>query len=71
MGIEAQPAAKWLVAQGYTAYVLSYRLPGEGWKDGAIVSLQDAQRALRIVCAREKQSAYWVFQQAAICLAWR
>ncbi|EJL88154.1 alpha/beta hydrolase [Pantoea sp. GM01] len=54
MGKEAWPAAAWLTARGYTAYVLSYRLPHEGWKDGAIVSLQDAQRALRMVRQREK-----------------
>lgn len=55
MGKEAWPAAEWLVARGITAYVLSYRLPGEGWKDGNKVSLQDAQRALRMVRQREKQ----------------
>lgn len=27
MGKEAWPAAAWLTARGYTAYVLSYRLP--------------------------------------------
>lgn len=54
MGNEAWPAAKWLTARGYTAYVLSYRLPDEDWKDGNLVSLQDAQRALRIVRSREK-----------------
>ncbi|MET3075927.1 alpha/beta hydrolase [Pantoea leporis] len=54
MGKEAWPAAAWLTARGYTVYVLSYRLPHEGWKDGAIVSLQDAQRALRLVRQREK-----------------
>jgi acetyl esterase/lipase len=48
-GKEAWPAAQWLVARGYTAYILSYRLPGEGWTNGNLVSLQDAQRALRIV----------------------
>lgn len=55
MGKEAWPAATWLAARGVTAYVLSYRLPGEGWSDGNMVSLQDAQRALRIVRQREKQ----------------
>ena len=54
MGKEAWPAAAWLTARGYTVYVLSYRLPHEGWKDGAMVSLQDAQRALRLVRQREK-----------------
>ncbi|WP_343551139.1 alpha/beta hydrolase [Pantoea sp.] len=55
MAKEAWPAATWLTARGYTAYVLSYRLPHEGWKDGAFVSLQDAQRALRMLRQREKQ----------------
>lgn len=55
MGKESWPAANWLTARGYTAYVLSYRLPGEGWTDGSLVSLQDAQRALRIVREREKK----------------
>ncbi len=54
MGQEAWPAADWLSALGYTAYVLSYRLPDEGWRDGNLVSLQDAQRALRIIRSREK-----------------
>lgn len=55
MAMEGWPAARWLVARGYTAYLLSYRLPGEGWRDGPVVSLQDAQRALRIIGQREKQ----------------
>ncbi|NDL65998.1 alpha/beta hydrolase [Acerihabitans arboris] len=54
MGHEAWPAAGWLVNLGYTAYVLGYRLPAEGWRDGGLVALQDAQRALRIVHSREK-----------------
>lgn len=54
-GKEALPAAKWLVERGYTAYILTYRLPDEGWSDGNLVSLQDAQRALRIVRNREQR----------------
>lgn len=54
MGKEAWPAAVWLTRLGYTAYVLTYRLPREGWSDGNMVALQDAQRALRIVRNREK-----------------
>jgi len=54
MGQEAWPAADWLTKLGYTAYVLTYRLPSEGWNDGSVVALQDAQRALRIVRSREK-----------------
>lgn len=54
MGSEAWPAANWLIARGYRAYVLSYRLPDEDWKDGPRVALQDAQRALRIIRSHEK-----------------
>jgi len=46
---EAYPAAYWLAAQGITAFVLTYRLPREGWTDGPVVPLQDAQRALRLI----------------------
>ncbi len=54
MGDEAWPAANWLAALGYTAYVLSYRLPGEGWGAGNLVALQDAQRALRMIRCRQQ-----------------
>jgi acetyl esterase/lipase len=52
MAAEAYPAARWLAARGVTAFVLAYRLPGEGWNAGALAPLQDAQRAIRIVRAR-------------------
>ncbi|WP_017799626.1 alpha/beta hydrolase [Winslowiella toletana] len=55
MAREAWPVARWLNHHGFTAYVLSYRLPGEGWHDGKMVALQDAQRAIRMVRAMEKQ----------------
>lgn len=48
---EAMPAARWLASHGVTAYVLTYRLPGEGWRDGAMAPLQDAQRAIRLMRA--------------------
>lgn len=54
MGREGWPVAHWLTAKGYTAYVLSYRLPGEGWQEGNRVSLQDAQRAIRLVRSMER-----------------
>lgn len=54
MGDEAWPAAQWLAALGYTAFVLSYRLPGEGWGAGSLVALQDAQRALRMIRHRQQ-----------------
>ena len=48
-GREAYPAADWLVAHGLTAFVLIYRLPGEGWSAGPEAPLQDAQRAIRLI----------------------
>lgn len=48
---EARSAARWLAARGITAFVLTYRLPGEGWNDGPLAPLQDAQRALRVIRA--------------------
>lgn len=45
-------AVAWkMVAQGYTVFVLAYRLPGEGWSDRENVPLQDAQRAIRLMRA--------------------
>jgi len=38
-------------AAGVTAFVLVYRLPGEGWLAAPDVPLQDAQRAMRLVRA--------------------
>ncbi|WP_264812459.1 alpha/beta hydrolase, partial [Acetobacter oeni] len=49
MGSEAVPAARWLNTLGITAFVLSYRLPGEGWGAGRLAPFQDARRALRLV----------------------
>ncbi len=48
---EALPAARWMNAQGITAFVLTYRLPGEGWTAGPLAPLQDAQRAIRLIRA--------------------
>lgn len=47
-GIET---ARRLNASGVTVFMLRYRLPAEGWTDGADVPLQDAQRAVRLVRA--------------------
>lgn len=51
MRSEALPAAQWLNDRGITAFVLSYRLPAEGWEAGPLAPLQDAQRALRLIRA--------------------
>jgi len=52
---EGYELARWLAARGVTAYVLFYRLPGDGWANGADVPLADAQRAVRLVRSRAKQ----------------
>jgi acetyl esterase/lipase len=46
---EGTAQAKWLNDRGITAFILLYRLPSEGWTDRALVPLQDAQRALRLI----------------------
>jgi acetyl esterase/lipase len=49
---EGADLAPRLAARGYTVFVLIYRLPGEGWANRADVPLQDAQRAMRLICSR-------------------
>ena len=46
--------ARVLTAFGITAFVLSYRLPGEGWANRADVPLADAQRAMRLIRANAR-----------------
>lgn len=46
---EGYEMARLLAAQGITAFVLFYRLPGEGWAAGPDVALSDAQRAMRLI----------------------
>ncbi|MBL8521636.1 MAG: alpha/beta hydrolase [Betaproteobacteria bacterium] len=41
--------ARWFAARGVTAFVLFYRLPGDGWPAGPNVALLDAQRAMRTI----------------------
>ena len=49
IGSAAMPVAEWLAARGVTAFVLYYRLPGDGWNADA--PLQDGQRAMRLLRA--------------------
>jgi acetyl esterase/lipase len=49
--VEGYDVARVMNESGITAFVLTYRLPHEGWMDAADVPLQDAQRALRIIRA--------------------
>jgi gluconolactonase len=53
---EGVEIARWLNGQGIDAYVLKYRLPGEGHKNGQLVPRQDAQRALRLIRARQPKA---------------
>jgi acetyl esterase/lipase len=46
---EGASQAAWLNARGITAFILMYRLPGEGWNGRSDVPLQDAQRAMRVI----------------------
>lgn len=49
--MEGVNIAKWFNSIGVTAFVLKYRLPDEGHKNGKDVPLQDAQRAMRLIRA--------------------
>jgi len=44
----AEVAAR-MTSLGMTVFVLTYRLPGEGWQNRSDVPLQDAQRAMRVI----------------------
>src|SRR5439155_16056298 len=46
---EGYAMARWLAARGVTAFVLFYRLPGDGWAAGPDTPLQDSQRAMRLI----------------------
>lgn len=49
---EGMDAAERFNAERTTVFVLTYRLPGEGWANRATVPLQDAQRAMRLIRSR-------------------
>ena len=51
---EGYEMARWLSARGFTAFVLFYRLPGEGWASGPDTPLADAQRAMRLIRHRAR-----------------
>ncbi|MBW8893255.1 MAG: hypothetical protein JF617_14425 [Burkholderiales bacterium] len=51
VGKAGGPIDAWIADQGVTAFVMDYRLPADGWAAGPDVSLQDAQRALRLIRA--------------------
>lgn len=49
---EGLDAAERFNADRTTVFVLTYRLPAEGWSNRALVPLQDAQRAMRLIRSR-------------------
>jgi acetyl esterase/lipase len=53
---EGVEVARWLNGLGVDAYILKYRLPGEGHENGRFVPLQDAQRAMRLIRARQPEA---------------
>ncbi|MDB5458213.1 MAG: alpha/beta hydrolase [Caulobacter sp.] len=48
----------WLAEQGFTVFVMTYRLPGDGWAAGPDVALQDAQRAMRLIRGRAAELGF-------------
>jgi len=56
-GNEGVELAQRLTALGFTVFVLTYRLPGEGWQHRSDVPLQDAQRAVRVIHAHAARFA--------------
>jgi acetyl esterase/lipase len=49
---EGMDAAERFNADRTSVFVLTYRLPAEGWTDRSIAPLQDAQRAMRLIRSR-------------------
>lgn len=49
---EGMDVAERFNAERTTVFVLTYRLPVEGWTNRSLVPLQDAQRALRLIRSR-------------------
>jgi acetyl esterase/lipase len=46
---EGVEAADWFTERGFAAAVLRYRLPGDGWVNGADAPVNDAMRAIRLL----------------------
>lgn len=63
---EGVDVARAMTARGYTVFVLTYRLPDEGWSDRADVPLQDAQRAIRVIRANAGRYGFDPAKVAAV-----
>jgi acetyl esterase/lipase len=55
---EGLDVAERMLAYGVTVCVLTYRLPGEGWRNRSDVPLQDAQRAVRVMRSHARQLGF-------------
>lgn len=53
---EGFEAAEWFTQRGFSAAVLRYRLPGDGWAAGADAPVHDAMRAMRILRAQPRKA---------------
>lgn len=49
---EGWETARWFARRGITVYVMTYRLPHQGWSAGPDTPLQDIQRAMRLIRSR-------------------
>ncbi|WP_380787889.1 alpha/beta hydrolase [Sphingomonas sp. R86521] len=63
IGREPSTVARWFASQGITAFELLYRLPHDHWAAGPDTSLQDAQRAMRVIRSR---AATWGIDPASV-----
>lgn len=63
---EGVDVARAMTARGYTVFVLTYRLPDEGWTNREDVPLQDAQRAIRVIRANATRYGYDPAKVAAV-----
>jgi acetyl esterase/lipase len=63
---EGLDIAERMNALGFTVFVLTYRLPGEGWVPRAEVPLQDAQRSVRLI--RSQAGAFGIAGDALTVL---
>jgi len=63
---EGVDVARAMTARGYTVFVLTHRLPDEGWSSREDVPLQDAQRAIRVIRANASRFGYDPAKVAAV-----
>ncbi len=60
---EGVDSARVLSQKGYTVFIMTYRMPADGHKEGNLVSLADAQRAIRTIRSLADQ---WSLKQVGV-----